>query len=707
FQVAEDGAFSAPSVNVVISNTIYTAELTTTVEISRTYYARSRSIQVDGSQSDWSAPVAVTVIPMPPEAAATSAGKVLGVTPQLQHKDTRMLCLDGDPEFGIYRWDSAHEIDGDLIVGDASPVRGSPHDDWYCTRASISMIADYHGSKLSQDRISYYAYGGGVPEGDLGHGIGLWPNQGCTQGGGKNVMWWAMNDATGVCARGKPSFAAVKSWIDAGRPALFVENNDAHSVVMAGYWEFNWFFFSWQFAYRVDPWTNSGGWIWYNSWNVSEYHVPPANVNPRQDEASLFTDADADGIVDFDEQNRFATSPNDNDTDNDCVNDKQDIRGYVFNHLGQYQKRWPDWDGDGLRKEVDRDNDNGGWLDGDEDKNWNGLSVDAAGRRDGVDTSNFSWWDDRPGPCSPSPTPTRTPTSTYTPTPTYTPTRTPPPPTSTWTPTRTPTRTPTYTPSATPTATSTATATPSTTATTTATATATQTATETATGTATATTTATATGTITATATLTATATITATETAIATPTPTTTTTATATPTGSPTATVTVTAEATKEPPVITGVSGTFQEDAENPGRIAIQIHVIDDTLDQQVHDVEIYFDLQDPPWQGVEPIQAPPGWQAQPITSTTPTGGEQIVGIWFVTEDAPLVTCQPVGFEIFVSPPEALGNFIKIYLTDKEHNVIGQIGAQRAANAEGSTSAFGPNGLAAWLTHEVAAACP
>ena len=102
-----------------------------------------------------------------------------------------MLCLDGDPELGISRWDSAHEADADLIVGNGAPRRGNPHGDWYCTRASISMIADYYGSNLSQDRISFYAYGGGVPEGDLGHGVGLWPNQGCTQGGGKNVMWWS------------------------------------------------------------------------------------------------------------------------------------------------------------------------------------------------------------------------------------------------------------------------------------------------------------------------------------------------------------------------------------------------------------------------------------------------------------------------------------------------------------------------------------
>ncbi|MEZ4832946.1 MAG: hypothetical protein R2873_13310 [Caldilineaceae bacterium] len=84
--------------SVVISNTI-TTELTTTVR-SRTYYAAARA---SGRRQPerWSAPIAVTVIPMPPEAAATSVGKgAQGDAATAQRP--RMLCLDGDPEFGIY-----------------------------------------------------------------------------------------------------------------------------------------------------------------------------------------------------------------------------------------------------------------------------------------------------------------------------------------------------------------------------------------------------------------------------------------------------------------------------------------------------------------------------------------------------------------------------------------------------------------------------
>ncbi len=140
------------------------------------------------------------------------------------------------------------------------------------------------------------------------------------------------------------------------------------------------------------------------------------------DEASLTQDTDNDGIVNFDETNRFKTLPNKTDTDSDCVLDKQDIRGYVFDNLGNYSPRRADWDFDGLRKELDRDNDGGGSIDGVEDANLNGKTVDRFGRRDGGETSNFFSRDDRPGDCGKTPTPTprsTPPPPTWTPTPKY------------------------------------------------------------------------------------------------------------------------------------------------------------------------------------------------------------------------------------------------------------------------------------------------
>lgn len=113
---------------------------------------------------------------------------------------------------------------------------------------------------------------------------------------------------------------------------------------------------------------------------------------------------------------------------------------------------------------------------------------------------------------------------------------------------------------------------------------------------------------------------------------------------------------------------------------ITLELHILLESDDAIVHDMEIYFDKQEKPWQAVEPLQGPPGWVQEPLIEKEPTGGDRIVGIRYVTADNPLRTCQPVQFVLQVVPPDALGNFITIYLTDKDHNVIGQVAGQRVA---------------------------
>ncbi len=254
---------------------------------------------------------------------------------------------------------------------------------------------------------------------------------------------------------------------------------------------------------------------------------------------------------------------------------------------------------------------------------------------------------------TPTYTPTHTPTNTPTlrpptNTPTYTPTLRPPTHTPTYTPTlRPPTHTPTYTPTLrpptrTPTPTETTTYTP------------TYTPTETSTPTETPTPTETSTSTITPTAT--------------DTPSVTPTSTLTETPTSTPTAT------ATPRIPVLTGISSTFRVDKDPTGNtvVGIRIHVQDPTLDGLIHDVDIVFNKQDPPWPWAEPLQQPNGWQFEPTSN----------GIRFVTENNPLRYCQEQWFGLVLPPDFPIGDIITIYLTDKDHNIIGQIGSQRTGAA-------------------------
>jgi hypothetical protein len=119
----------------------------------------------------------------------------------------------------------------------------------------------------------------------------------------------------------------------------------------------------------------------------------PANPQVRQQEASITQDSDGDGVVDFDETERFKTQSNDSDTDDDLLPDKQDIVTGVFDPKYGYAvtKGSPfgrDYDSDDKPTERDDDSDDGQCLDGLEDKSRNGH-VDAG------ETSNFNGDDDR------------------------------------------------------------------------------------------------------------------------------------------------------------------------------------------------------------------------------------------------------------------------------------------------------------------------
>lgn len=404
FQVDDNANFGSPLVATTVNASVYrpSADL----PLGALHF-RVRALGGANGDSAWSPASSVTILDCTALLAEADpqVSKWLNITPKLQHKDTHTLNLDGDPETGQSRWDSAHEDDGDWTVGNGTPVRVSPLDNMYCTRASISMIVAFHGGDISMDRLSYFYYGGGAPEGDLGHGKGMWPNGNLTTGTGLKVFDWAMNGNAVTSSRGKPTFNQIKGWIDADRPLLVVENGDAHSVVLNGYNTEG------ELVYRTDPWTASGSWVSLASWNISEYHVPPAlasPLTPRSDEdlnnnsvSDLIDDSDGDGVSDFDERNRFrgnlrSLDPRSADSDGDGIADKADMRAHVFDPDGNYARWRADWDGDGDRKETDLDNDNywdTGSSDGCEDINRNGFFNGPE------ETSNFDPAEDQEREC--------------------------------------------------------------------------------------------------------------------------------------------------------------------------------------------------------------------------------------------------------------------------------------------------------------------
>jgi hypothetical protein len=462
FQLDDDPGFASPLVDATVAEPVFQPS---PAPADGTYYWRVKALDSAGRESAWSAPVEVSVVTHPSLAEPTGAGseqmaqvqaKILGITWQLQHKDTHMLCLDGCPETGQGRWDSAHENDGDRTIGNGRAVRANRHDNCYCVRACISMVASYYGCRLSQDRVSYYTFNGGgpPPEGDLGHGRGMNNAQIA------RAATWFFGAPVAVVV-GRPTFAQIKGWINANQPVLI--GTPTHLMVIEGFLEVG--LLGIESVFVLDPWTGPSLRPYRTLRpTLSDYAVcpvPPAVPNCVSDEAGIAADSDNDGVCDFDESNRFGTNPNWDDSDHDCVPDKADIRGYVFDNLGNpdHSLLRQDADLDAVRKELDADSDAGGRIDGDEDANRNGKTVDRnrPPRRDGADTSNYSRFDDARAPARCVPAPTYTPTRTATPTPTATPTATA---TRTRTPTRTRTATATRTRTATPTRTPTVTPTP-------------------------------------------------------------------------------------------------------------------------------------------------------------------------------------------------------------------------------------------------------
>ena len=138
-----------------------------------------------------------------------------------------------------------------------------------------------------------------------------------------------------------------------------------------------------------DPWSGTT-WENYSSLNITCYYVPPvpASVTPRSDEPGIWSDADGDGVMDWDEQNRFHTMATYADSDDDWVQDKQDLREYVFDGAGAYNLRGADLDADGKRKELDADNDADGSVDGCEDSDRDGKYESATGETDNFNAAS-------------------------------------------------------------------------------------------------------------------------------------------------------------------------------------------------------------------------------------------------------------------------------------------------------------------------------
>lgn len=384
FQLDDDSDFSSPLISTNTSSTYYKPDPALAAGV---YYWRINPIR-NGVASGWTGPFQIEAVQFGVGAAAVTAEKELGIANIRQNKDSYLLGLDGAPEGDptTNTPENAWDSPAPCVTAPCTDYTKYTHGRQYCVRASIRMMASWYngGGVLSMDRISYHVLeewsgnthpgaNDGIPDNDLGYDRGMYYPDEEDEG-----ISWALN-TTINSPGGKPSFANIKNWIDANRPIMF--RNPGHMMVIDGYRETG----GNQYIHVLDPDQppDLERWQDYSTQTIDGYWVGPSSGTGRTDESTVSTDSDNDGIMDFDEINRFFLDPYDADTDGDWVPDKKDMREYVFDTTGNYSKRSSDVDSDSLRKEMDPDNDNDGSPDGCED-------TDYDGKLDTGETDNFN-----------------------------------------------------------------------------------------------------------------------------------------------------------------------------------------------------------------------------------------------------------------------------------------------------------------------------
>ncbi|KPK04550.1 MAG: hypothetical protein AMJ56_17240 [Anaerolineae bacterium SG8_19] len=380
FQVARDSTFQNIVEDVMLTKPYYKPK---SILPEGTYYYQVKVIDAQGRESVWSKTMRLNSKRMgdgqsgiDEDGAITKEVLLTDMQYRRQRKDTKLLCLDGCPSHldggTVKHWDNIHP--------DAVPVNGD-HGDMNCVRASISMMVSFYGRTLSQDRIAYFTQeeragiGNGIPEGDLAHSDGMSYSAEETA-----ALEWALDETiTDFFDTPNPGFNDLKGWLDANRPIM--TRKPGHLRAMNGYREED---TGEEWVHILDPWSGER-WETYATWNGAARGTwvgPPSAPNAREDEPEIATDADNDGVMDFDEQIRFGIGRLDVDSDNEGVNDKEDIYEYVYQFGDVYAKRDADFDADGVRKENDPDNDADTFNDGCEDKNGNGIYEPGSGETD-------------------------------------------------------------------------------------------------------------------------------------------------------------------------------------------------------------------------------------------------------------------------------------------------------------------------------------
>lgn len=365
--------------------------------------------------------------------------------PVIKHqKDTEMLTLEAPNKEPPMGWDKPD-------------TAGYP----YCARAGVAMVNAYYraklnvSGKLSQDRIGYEVFKHlpdfGGPEYDLPV-VGITNHSTDTYSlplalgtnGNYHSSPSPFNQESGPCRQrnqalgcgrtsacppcpvelsyrwGYEALQNIKAEIDADRPLIvtgpghlylivgYVEKGEEFSIIEQDGGGRNLVSLQQNQGEEAD-WVDGQNVITQLDGNeavslqllIDAYWTGLTPVKLASDEQSITDDFDDDGVVDFDEQERFDTKLREPDSDGDGIDDKEEIHYSVWDPDHGYHQTVATFSPTASQEEVaaraqnalrevmelTKDSDNGGCEDGEEDLNANGI-------RDPNETSNFVRGDD-------------------------------------------------------------------------------------------------------------------------------------------------------------------------------------------------------------------------------------------------------------------------------------------------------------------------
>ncbi len=318
--------------------------------------------------------------------------KALDVVPRAARKDTKLLDVKWGEMAVAREWDRPH----------LEHEHYDEEEEFRCWAVGVQMLNHYYGGNITQDEIKLkFKKRFGIERLNILAtnkilGAFLHSSQGAMNDTLlSSVVRWALNEKSVLHEKKQAtSDKEVMEWINAGVP-LYVWTHE-HVMIIDAYR----LSLSKRLDVRLLNTDNDGTVEWRTLRSVGLEGFVAAEVqgSVRMTDGRILTDSDYDGLMDYDEIERFGTDPKNVDSDGDGIEDKTEIFSYTIREtlpdsnrtiwkLGLTSFSYSDIDGDSLWAELDFDSDGGGVSDGMEDKNKNGI-------RDSGETDVFDEMDD-------------------------------------------------------------------------------------------------------------------------------------------------------------------------------------------------------------------------------------------------------------------------------------------------------------------------